>query len=84
MGAVDVQAVRCLDVADDKRANNTPHRSIRLEDELWIPLDGAARANGLDRSGLIRQFVRWYLHVPGAKLPPRPGRRLAAVEDADD
>lgn len=84
MGAVDVQAVGSADVADEKKASNTPHRSIRLEKELWEPLDAAARANGLDRSGLIRQFVRWYLRVPGAKLPPRPALRLRAVEDLED
>jgi hypothetical protein len=48
-------------------------RGIRLEQNLWDKLEPAARANGLDRAGIIRQFVRWYLRIPGAKLPQRPG-----------
>jgi hypothetical protein len=60
-------------MADESKWNKTPHRSVRLEDDLWIPLAPAAKASGYDRSGVIRQFVRWYLRVPGAKLPQRPG-----------
>lgn len=72
MPTLDVQPVALLDVADETKWNKTPHRSIRLEDELWKPLEPAAKANGVDRSTVIRQFVRWYLRVPGAKLPQRP------------
>lgn len=61
-------------MADESTWKKTPHRSIRLEDELWTPLEPAAKASGYDRSGVIRQFVRWYLRVPGAKLPQRPER----------
>lgn len=50
----------------------TKHRSVRIEDELWEALLPAAQAAGYDRSGVIRQFVRWYLRVPGARLPQRP------------
>lgn len=50
-------------------------RTIRLEQSLWTRLGPAALANGHDRSGLIRQFVRWYLSEPGAHLPQRPERR---------
>lgn len=53
--------------------NITKHRSVRLEDDLWLPLKPAAGAMGYDRAGVIRQFVRWYLRVPGAELPTRPG-----------
>lgn len=71
----DVQPVRCGGVADDSTWKITKHRSIRLEDGLWQELEPAARSAGFDRSGLIRQFVRWYLRVPGAKLPQRPDAR---------
>jgi hypothetical protein len=60
-------------MADKSKWKITKHRSVRMEDELWEPLEPAAEAAGYDRSGLIRQFVRWYLRVPGAKLPQRPG-----------
>lgn len=71
-GTVDVQPVESGDVADESTWKKTPHRSVRLEDDLWNGLEPAARAAGFDRSGVIRQFVRWYLRVPGAKLPQRP------------
>lgn len=67
-----VQPVRSVDVADEASWKITKHRSIRLEDDLWTRLDVAAKSVGNDRAGVIRQFVRWYLRVPGAKLPQRP------------
>lgn len=70
---LDVQEVQSPDVADESTWKITKHRSIRLEQDLWDRLDLAAKATGYDRSGVIRQFVRWYLRVPGAKLPQRPG-----------
>lgn len=72
MTTLDVQHVPLLDVADRADWNITKHRSVRLEDDLWEQLAPAAKASGFDRSGVIRQFVRWYLRVPGAKLPQRP------------
>lgn len=67
-----VQPVDSESVADESSWNRTPHRSIRLEQELWDQLGDAAKAFGYDRSSLIRQLIRWYLGVPGAKPPPRP------------
>lgn len=52
-----------------------PRRTVRFEDKLWDALRPAAMANGHDRAGLIAQFVRWYLRVPGASLPARPPAR---------
>lgn len=69
-----VQAVVFETVADETDWNITKTRSIRIEQELWTRLGPAALANGHDRSGLIRQFVRWYLSEPGAQLPQRPDR----------
>ena len=68
---LDVQAVDCADMADESQWKITKHRSIRIEDDLWSALEPAAKSVGLDRSGLIRQFVRWFLRVPGAKHPQR-------------
>lgn len=69
-----VQAVRLEAVADESDWNITKTRSVRIEEDLWSRLGPAALANGHDRSGLIRQFVRWYLSEPGAQLPQRPER----------
>lgn len=73
-GPLDVQPVQFADVANPDDWKITKHRSVRLEDDLWRDLEPAARAAGFDRSGVIRQFVRWYLRIPGAKLPQRPDR----------
>jgi hypothetical protein len=27
---------------------------------------------GTERAALVRQFIAWYLHKPGAELPERP------------
>ena len=51
----------------------TQHRSVRISDEDWAELDVAAKSAGADRGTLIKQFIRWYLRRPGAKLPQRPG-----------
>ena len=51
----------------------TPHRQIRIDDEPWTRFGKLAAAAGTDRSALIRNFVLWYLRLPGAKLPTRPG-----------
>lgn len=52
------------------RETHTPIQRFRLETELW---DAFGRLVGTrQRSGLIRDFIRWYLREPGAKLPDRP------------
>lgn len=35
-------------------------------------------AGARKRASILRQFVRWYLRYPGAKLPQRPPRRPEA------
>lgn len=51
---------------------HTPNRVIRLGGE-WDELGEAAGKR--ERANVIKQFVRWYLRYPGAKLPERPPRR---------
>jgi hypothetical protein len=50
----------------------SPHRSVRFSDEDWTDLDAAAKAMDTDRGTLLKEFARWYLRRPGAKLPQRP------------
>ncbi|MFE3577864.1 hypothetical protein [Streptomyces vinaceus] len=53
-------------------AAKTPTRPIRVDLEDWADFGEAATAMGTDRSAAFRAFMHWYLHRPGAKLPPRP------------
>lgn len=50
----------------------TQHRSVRVSDEDWTDLETATGGLGSDRGTVIKQFIRWYLRRPGAKLPQRP------------
>ena len=50
----------------------TPHRPIRVDGALW---DALGEVTGMrKRSALVRDLIRWWLRMPGAKLPPRPPR----------
>lgn len=53
--------------------SDSRQHTVLLEDDLWDALRDAGRSVGMNRSALIRQFCRWYVGVPGAQLPPRPG-----------
>lgn len=77
-----LHAVPSDPMAEEGESTNTKARTIRMEDELWGPLGPAALTNGLDRSKLLRQFARWYLSVPGAQLPRRPGASVEQQERA--
>jgi hypothetical protein len=48
-----------------------PHTSFRVEADLWARFGEAA---GNRRASLLREFIRWWLRMPGAKLPVRPGK----------
>lgn len=50
----------------------TPHRHLRVDDELWQHFSDAAKEANQDRSTLLRAFMRWYVGERGAKLPKRP------------
>jgi antitoxin component of RelBE/YafQ-DinJ toxin-antitoxin module len=43
---------------------NTPTRTIRIPDEIWIPAQEAAAAQGVSLSRVVRtMLVRWTEHV---------------------
>jgi hypothetical protein len=50
----------------------TPHRQFRVEDDVWEKFDEAVKPLGTDRSAVLRAFVMWFVHEPGAKMPRRP------------
>jgi hypothetical protein len=45
-----------------------PNITLRMDPELWEAFGTATP----DRSGTLREFVRWYIREPGAKMPRRP------------
>lgn len=54
----------------DRDRHTTPRRPLSVGDELWVPF--GKRAGEKNRSAVLRQFIRWYLRLPGATLPRRP------------
>jgi hypothetical protein len=50
----------------------TPHRALRVEDDLWERFGAATRDMGSDRSTWLRNAILWCLREPGAKQPQRP------------
>jgi len=53
-------------------SKGTDRRTIRVEPDLWDEFGVAADAQPDKRSGVLREFMRWYLGKPGAELPSRP------------
>lgn len=58
--------------ATTPRARHTPHRPIRVEDDLW-DLFGEL-VGDRNRSETVRRFIAWYVGKPGAKIPRPPKR----------
>lgn len=50
-----------------------PHTSFRIEADLWARF--GALVGVRNRAQLLREFIRWYLHEPGARQPKRPPRQ---------
>lgn len=55
-------------------ATTTALRRFRTTDELWDRFNEAVQKADpeADRSKVLRNFIRWYINEPGAKLPERP------------
>lgn len=50
-----------------------PLRGIRgVDDDTWQHFGTAVNQAGADRSTVVREFLRWYIHAAGAELPERP------------
>ncbi|GGU13173.1 hypothetical protein [Streptomyces violascens] len=51
-------------------------RQMRIPDSEWGPFEDATKAQHptgrSPRAAVVREFIRWYLRRPGAKLPERP------------
>jgi hypothetical protein len=55
-----------------KSGRGTARQTIRVDEALWESFGTAAGSLELDRSAVLRDFMRWYAREPGAKLPRRP------------
>ena len=53
------------------RSGQMPIRYLRVPDADWDDLRSVA---GRRAHAVIRDFIRWYLRRPGAKMPERPSR----------
>lgn len=47
----------------------TPLQNIRVDRDLWETFRRTAEPN---RSAVLREYIRWYVREPGAKMPRRP------------
>lgn len=54
----------------------TPLKRLRVDDDLWTAFGQAAADHDppLDRSVVLREFMRWYVGERGARMPRRPKR----------
>lgn len=42
-------------------SKGTPHRTIRVPDDVWFPAKEKANGDGRELSDLIREFLRSYV-----------------------
>ncbi|MFJ9771157.1 hypothetical protein ACIRVF_07930 [Kitasatospora sp. NPDC101157] len=67
------------------KATHTPPRQMRIPDDEWLPFGEATKSQEASRAEVVRDFIRWYLRRPGAKLPPRPeAGPWSTPKDADE
>lgn len=52
----------------------TPQRTIVVAADEWADLGLAAKAAGIGRAEVLRQFAKWFIGDPGVKKPVRPER----------
>jgi hypothetical protein len=53
-------------------SKGTDRRGIRVDRSLWQRFGQATVEREDGRSGVLREFMRWYLGDEGAQLPQRP------------
>ncbi len=63
-----------------RSGRGTARQTIRVDESLWERFEAARQqAGATDRSAVIREFIRWYVHERGDKgkpvqMPKRPAR----------
>ena len=61
-------------------SRGTDRRTVRVEPDLWNEFGVAAQDQPDGRSGVLREFIRWYLDKPGSELPQRGGGQGGEAE----
>lgn len=59
-------------------SRGTPHRTIRIDDDLWFPAKAKADAEGIHLSDIIRAALAGFMN------PPRDIQRAAIVAFLED
>lgn len=60
------------DAVPRPKTGETPIQHIRIPSGDWRDFNAATDGKG---AAAVRAFIRWYLRLPGAKLPERPPHR---------
>lgn len=57
-------------MAEQDTDNHTPHRPIRVDQDLWDEF--GALVGDRNRARMVRDYIRWYVGRPGVAAPKRP------------
>jgi hypothetical protein len=60
-----------------RSGRGTARQTIRVDEALWDRFAEAATVDESDRSAVLREFIRWYIREPGAKMPRRPDAKIS-------
>jgi hypothetical protein len=52
-----------------RSGRGTARQTVRVDPDLW---EKFGELTAPDRSTVLRDFIRWYVREPGAKMPKRP------------
>ncbi|MFG2001740.1 hypothetical protein ACGFNU_21570 [Spirillospora sp. NPDC048911] len=61
------------------KETHTPHRPIRVENDLWEEFGQVAGER--NRAAVLRDFMAWYVRRRGATLPKRPATPERSAEN---
>jgi hypothetical protein len=66
------------DTLNNVTSRGSDRKSFREpDDDIWREFVAAAQIRHRDgASGVIREFIRWYLEKPDAELPERPAGQI--------
>jgi hypothetical protein len=65
-------------------SRGTDRKSVRVDAALWDEFGEATAGFKDGRSGVLRDFMRWFLHKPDAELPQRATHAPPETPKADD
>ncbi|WP_327066834.1 hypothetical protein [Kitasatospora sp. NBC_01302] len=65
-------------MAKQNTEGHTPLRQLRIPEDEWTAL--GRLVGDRNRTATIREFIRWYARMPGAKALHRPDRPPGPAE----